>query len=81
MAKDGDSPLIDADIAQLKVLLLEYKFLKLTHMETIHMFNKEEYVSPEVEVLFIALQITVLSNTEPIGGGDDPDLPWPNNNS
>ena len=48
-------------------------------MRTVHELDKEMYVSPEVEVIFISIEPTMTSN-EPIGGGDDPDLPWPNNN-
>ena len=51
-------------------------------METIHMFNKEEYVSPETELIHLSLQSFVTSDTgEPIGGGDDPDLPIPGTNN
>lgn len=47
-------------------------------METHYMFNKEKYASPEAEVIPLALQSCVLSDTgEPIGGGDNPDIPIP----
>ena len=51
-------------------------------------FNgKEKYFSPEVEIIPISIEIPMLNGLsgpdpsgEPIGGGDDPDLPWPNSN-
>ena len=47
-------------------------------METIYMFNKEKYISPETEIIPLSLQSCVMSDTgEPIGGGDDPDIPIP----
>ena len=41
-------------------------------MDTVHMFNKEEYVSPETEVILISAASTILSN-EGVGEGDDHD--------
>ena len=51
-------------------------------MRTFYIRQKDEYVSPETEVIMIALEAGVaISNdpeepTEPIGGGDNPDIPW-----
>lgn len=38
---------------------------------------KKEYSSPVAEVCYIAVEQTVMSDTETIGGGGDPDTPWP----
>ena len=52
-------------------------------MRTTGIHRKEEYVSPETEVLTILIESKVLGvsgdpndPTEPIGGGDDPDHDW-----
>lgn len=46
-------------------------------MKTQYPFKQEEYSSPVAKVYYIAVEQTVMSNTETIGGGDDPDTPWP----
>lgn len=47
-------------------------------METNHTLEKEKYATPETEIIPLALQSSVMSDTgEPIGGGDDPDIPIP----
>ena len=47
-------------------------------MDTIHKLNENEYISPEIEILQIELQRVINeSNTETIGGGDEPDVPIP----
>ena len=38
--------------------------------------DKIPYVSPAVRWLDISLERHILSNTEPIGGKDDPDHDW-----
>lgn len=46
-------------------------------MKTDMSSQKKSYVSPISRVYSLAIEDTVLSNTEPIGGGDNPDNPWP----
>ena len=37
---------------------------------------KQTYVAPALRLAPLSLAATILSNTEPIEGGDDPDLDW-----
>lgn len=47
-------------------------------MEKIKNLDVQEYVSPEMEAISIELQRVINdSNTETIGGGDQPDVPIP----
>ena len=47
-------------------------------MEKIKKSNVQEYISPEMEAISIELQKVINdSNTETIGGGDQPDVPIP----
>ncbi len=39
-------------------------------------FTLSPYVVPEIRQRNILLEKTILSNTEPIGGKDDPDHDW-----
>ena len=34
------------------------------------------YIAPAIRTKFLYLEKTILSNTEPIGGKDDPDHDW-----
>ena len=42
----------------------------MNHMETIHMFNKEEYVSPEAEVIMIQAESAFFYNEGGEEGGE-----------
>lgn len=45
-------------------------------MKTINLQRKETYVSPDTEEIFVSFEKTILSDTgEPIGGGNEPDIP------
>lgn len=46
-------------------------------MKTDILSQKEPYASPLTRIYHLAMEKTILSNTEPIGGGDNPDNPWP----
>ncbi|MBR5175434.1 MAG: hypothetical protein IKW89_05835 [Bacteroidales bacterium] len=53
-------------------------------MKSFPIFGKEKYLSPEMEILPISIETPMLNGLsgpdpsgEPIDGGDDPDLPWP----
>lgn len=53
-------------------------FNSYKYMDTIHNLNENEYIAPEIEILQIELQRVINeSNTETIGGGDEPDVPIP----
>ena len=44
-----------------------------------YMKNREEYVSPDVEIVKIRIENRILQNSpgnEDVGGQDDPDVPW-----
>ena len=45
------------------------------------MNGKEIYFSPETEIIPISIETSMLNGSvEPIGGGNDPDQPWPTSN-
>ena len=53
-------------------------------MKSFPIFGKEKYLSPEMEIFPISIETPMLNGLsgpdpsgEPIDGGDDPDLPWP----
>ena len=50
-------------------------------MDTIHKFNDEEYVFPEIEVLQITIQSRIM-DTSPTGGDDttEPNIPGDTHN-
>ena len=52
-------------------------------MKSFPIHGKEKYFSPETEIIPISIEMPVLNtgNSEPIGGGDDPDVPWPDDNN
>lgn len=45
-------------------------------MEKTDLLTAKPYYAPALRVVPIECSATILSNTEPIDGGDDPDLEW-----
>ena len=45
-------------------------------MEKTDFFAAKPYVAPALRLVPIECSASILSNTEPIDGGDDPDLEW-----
>ena len=37
---------------------------------------EKQYEKPVLRVIEMTMGHSILSNTEPIGGGDDPDIEW-----
>ena len=40
------------------------------------MIMEKQYEKPVLRVIEMNMGSSILSNTEPIGGGDDPDIDW-----
>ena len=48
----------------------------MTAMEKKDLFAARPYCAPTLRAVTIQCEDSILSNTEPIDGGDDPDLDW-----